>query len=248
MIAAQRYPVKPTYCCKWNAKLDLTFSAADEAFRQDVRRFVADKLPGDIRQKVENGHVLGKDDYARWQKLLHERGWIAPNWPLEYGGAGWIATQRYIFEEECAAGGTPLLSPFGLMMVAPVIIKSGNDAQKSKYLPRILSSDDWWCQGYSEPNAGSDLASLQTRAVRDGDFYIVNGAKTWTTQAQYADLIFCLFRTDGSGKKQEGISFLLIDMHDPGVSVRPITTIDGGQEINEMWFDDVRVPVENLIG
>ena len=134
------------------------------------------------------------------------------------------------------------------MMVAPVIIKFGNDAQKSKYIPRILSSDDWWCQGYSEPNAGSDLASLQTRAVRDGDFYIVNGAKTWTTQAQYADLIFCHFRTDRSGKKQEGISFLLIDMHDPGVSVRPITTIDGGQEINEMWFDDVRVPVENLIG
>ena len=228
--------------------MDLTFSAADEPFRQDVRRFVADKLPGNIRQKVENGHVLGKDDYVRWQKLLHERGWIAPNWPLEYGGTGWTATQRYIFEEECTAGGTPLLSPFGLTMVAPVIIKFGNDAQKSKYLPRILSSEDWWCQGYSEPNAGSDLASLQTRAVRDGDYYIVNGAKTWTTQAQYADLIFCLVRTDGSGKKQEGISFLLIDMHDPGISVRPITTIDGGQEINEVWFDDVRVPVENLIG
>ena len=228
--------------------MDLTFSAADEPFRQDVRRFVADKLPGNIRQKVENGHVLGKDDYVRWQKLLHERGWIAPNWPLEYGGTGWTATQRYIFEEECAAGGTPLLSPFGLTMVAPVIIKFGNDAQKSKYLPRILSSEDWWCQGYSEPNAGSDLASLQTRAVRDGNYYIVNGAKTWTTQAQYADLIFCLVRTDGSGKKQEGISFLLIDMHDPGISVRPITTIDGGQEINEVWFDDVRVPVENLIG
>ena len=183
-----------------------------------------------------------------WQKLLHERGWIAPNWPIEYGGTGWSAIQRYIFDEECAAAGTPPLSPFGLMMVAPVIMKFRNDAQKSYYLPRILSSEDWWCQGYSEPNAGSDLASLQTRAVRDGDHYVVNGAKTWTTHAQYADLIFCLVRTDGSGKKQEGISFLLMDMHDPGVTVRPITTIDGGQEINEVWFDDVRVPNENLIG
>ena len=228
--------------------MDLTFTPAEESFRQEVRHFVADKLPGDIRRKVENGLFLGKEDYMCWQKLLHERGWIAPNWPIEYGGTGWSAIQRYIFDEECAAAGTPPLSPFGLMMVAPVIMKFGNDAQKSYYLPRILSSEDWWCQGYSEPNAGSDLASLQTRAVRDGDHYVVNGAKTWTTHAQYADLTFCLVRTDGSGKKQEGISFLLMDMHDPGVTVRPITTIDGGQEINEVWFDDVRVPNENLIG
>ena len=228
--------------------MDLDFSPDEEVFRNEIRDFVVEKLPDDIKRKVEGGLFLGKDDYVRWQKLLYERGWIAPNWPIEFGGTGWTATQRYIFEEECAAGGAPPLSPFGLMMVAPVIIKFGNDAQKGHYLPRILSSEDWWCQGYSEPNAGSDLASLQTRAHRDGDHYVVNGAKTWTTHAQYADLIFCLVRTDASGKKQEGISFLLMDMHDPGISVRPITTIDGGQEINEVWFDDVRVPVENLVG
>ena len=228
--------------------MDLTFSPAEEAFRKEVSSFVAEKLPDDIKRKVENGLFLGKEDYVRWQKLLHEREWIAPSWPVEHGGTGWTATQRYIFEEACAAGGAPPLSPFGLMMVAPVIMKFGNATQKDHYLPRILSSDDWWCQGYSEPNAGSDLASLQTSAIRDGDHYVVNGAKTWTTHAQYADLIFCLVRTDGTGKKQEGISFLLIDMHDPGVSVRPIATIDGGREINEVWFDDVRVPLENLIG
>ena len=228
--------------------MDLTFTPGEEAFRQEVRAFIASALPADIKRKVENGLFLAKDDFVRWQKLLFQRGWIAPNWPIEYGGTGWSATQRYIFEEACAAGGAPPCSPFGLGMVAPILMKFGSDAQKSHYLPRVLSSEDWWCQGYSEPNAGSDLAALQTRAMREGDHYVVNGAKTWTTHAQYADMIFCLVRTDSSGKKQEGISFLLVDMDDPGVSVRPITTIDGGQEINEVWFDNVRVPAENLVG
>ncbi len=228
--------------------MDLGFSEEEQAFREEVRAFVADKLPADIKRKVENGLRLEKDDYLRWQKALYERGWAAPDWPTEHGGPGWRPLQRYILEEECALGGAPMVIAFGLSMVGPVIIAFGDEAQKARYLPRILSSEDWWCQGYSEPGAGSDLASLRMRAVRDRDSYVVNGSKTWTTFAQYADMMFCLVRTDSSGKKQEGISFLLIDMKSPGVTVRPIVTFDGGQEINEVFFENVRVPAENLVG
>ncbi len=228
--------------------MQLTLSPEEESFRQEVRAFVAEKLPADIKRKVEMGLNLGKADHVTWQTLLYERGWAAPNWPVEHGGPGWSPMQRYLFEEELAMGATPRIIPFGLQMVAPVIMAFGTTEQKERYLPRILSSQDWWCQGYSESGSGSDLASLKTRATRDGDHYVVQGAKTWTTYAQHADLMFCLVRTDDSGKKQEGISFLLIDMRAPGVTVRPITTIDGGQEINEVFLDEVRVPAENLVG
>ncbi|MCH8183071.1 MAG: acyl-CoA dehydrogenase family protein [Proteobacteria bacterium] len=228
--------------------MDLTFNRDEQAFRGEVRRFVAERLPADVKHKVENGLRLEKDDYLRWQKALYEKGWAAPGWPVEHGGPGWTPVQGYIFEQECALGDAPAVMPFGLNMVGPVIIEFGSEAQKARFLPRILSSEDWWCQGYSEPGAGSDLASLKMSAVRAGDHYAVNGAKTWTTLAQYADMIFCLVRTSASGKKQEGISFLLIDMKSPGVTVRPIVTFDGGQEINEVFFEDVEVPAENLVG
>ena len=228
--------------------MDLTFSQDEQAFREEVQRFVAEKLPADVKHKVENGLRLEKDDYLRWQKALYGKGWAAPGWPVEHGGPGWTPVQRYVFEQECALGGAPTVISFGLYMVGPVIIEFGSEAQKARFLPRILSSEDWWCQGYSEPGAGSDLASLKMRALREGDHYVVNGAKTWTTLAHYADMIFCLVRTSTSGKKQEGISFLLIDMKSPGVTVRPIVTFDGGQEINEVFFEDVNVPVENLVG
>ena len=228
--------------------MDLTFSQDEQAFREEVQRFVAEKLPADVKHKVENGLRLEKDDYLRWQKALYGKGWAAPGWPVEHGGPGWTPVQRYVFEQECALGGAPTVISFGLYMVGPVIIEFGSEAQKARFLPRILSSEDWWCQGYSEPGAGSDLASLKMRALREGDHYVVNGAKTWTTLAHYADMIFCLVRTSTSGKKQEGISFLLIDIKSPGVTVRPIVTFDGGQEINEVFFEDVNVPVENLVG
>jgi alkylation response protein AidB-like acyl-CoA dehydrogenase len=177
-----------------------------------------------------------------------KQGWVAPAWPVQYGGPGWNATQRHIWEEECAAAGTPAILPFGINMVAPVIMAFGNDEQKAYYLPRILNCDDWWCQGYSEPGAGSDLASLKTTAERVGDHYIVNGQKTWTTLGQHADMIFCLVRTDSTVRKQEGISFLLIDMKTPGITVRPIIMLDEDHEVNEVFFDNVKVPVTNLIG
>lgn len=227
-------------------ELKLTDQEAD--FRREVHAFVEESLPPDIKRKVELGLRLQKQDYVGWQKILHEKGWIAPNWPVEHGGTGWTPKQRFIFEEELGLGAAPPIVAFGLHMVGPVLIAFGDEAQKAKYLPRVLASEDWWCQGYSEPGAGSDLASLKTRAVRDGEDYVVNGAKTWTTYAQYADMIFCLVRTSDAGKKQEGISFLLIDMKTPGITVRPITTIDGGQEINEVFLDDVRVPAANLVG
>ncbi len=229
--------------------MDLEFSESDNAFRQEVRTFIRDNLPADIRRKMENDLELARDDYVTWQRILYKRGWMAPNWPAEHGGTGWTPVQRYIFEQELAYGHTPRVLPFGVSMVGPVIIAFGNNDQKNRYLPRILSSDDWWCQGYSEPGSGSDLASLRTRAVRDGNHYVVNGQKTWTTLAQYADMIFCLVRTDPeAAKPQEGISFLLIDMHSPGITVQPIVTIDGGHEVNSVFFEDVRVPVENLVG
>jgi alkylation response protein AidB-like acyl-CoA dehydrogenase len=228
--------------------MDLNFSPEEEAFRREVRNFIHDNLPANLKGKVRRGDLESRDDYLAWHKILHARGWVAPGWPKQYGGPGWTVTQRYIFNEECAEAETPMILPFGVAMVGPVIYTFGNDEQKQKYLPRILSGEDWWCQGYSEPGAGSDLASLKTRAVREGDHYIVNGQKTWTTLAQFADWIFCLVRTDTSVKQQEGITFLLIDMKTPGITVKPIIVLDGAREVNEVFFDDVKVPVENRIG
>jgi len=232
--------------------MDLNFTADEEAHRAEVRRFLQDKLPADLADKVKNGKRLRKDDFVRWQKILHERGWGATMWPKEFAGTGWSAVQQHIFDEECAAAGTPLQLPFGLKMVAPVIMAFGSQEQQQYFLPRIASGQDWWCQGYSEPGAGSDLVSLKTRAERqssaDGDYYLVNGQKTWTTLAQHADWIFCLVRSATEGRPQESISFLLIDMKTPGITVRPIIMLDGEHEVNEVWFEDVRVPAQNLIG
>ncbi|WP_111735823.1 acyl-CoA dehydrogenase family protein [Roseovarius amoyensis] len=228
--------------------MNLEFSAEDIAFRDEVRQFFATKYPQDVIAKNEAFVELSKDDYVRAQKALHARGWAGPNWPVEYGGTGWSHTQRYIFFKEMGASGAPWVSPFGLMMVAPVIYTFGTTEQKERFLPDILASNVWWCQGYSEPGAGSDLAALRTSAVRDGDHYVVNGAKMWTTYAQYADWMFCLVRTDASGRKQQGITFLLFPMDSPGITVRPIITVDGTHEVNEVIFDNLRVPVENRVG
>ena len=228
--------------------MDLEFTDELRDFQQEVRGFIEERLPGDIRTKVERFLTLGKDDYLRWQDILAERAWLVYSWPVEYGGTGWSPVQRYIFEEEMGRANAPRIIPFGPKMVGPVIYTFGGDAQKAKYLPAIAGNETWWCQGYSEPDAGSDLASLRTRAVRDGDHYVVNGTKTWTTTAQWADMMFCLARTDTEVKPQEGISFVLIDMRTPGVEVRPIVTIDGGREINTVYLTDVKVPVENRIG
>jgi alkylation response protein AidB-like acyl-CoA dehydrogenase len=228
--------------------MNLDFSAEEMAFRDEVRSFFAGEYPQDVIIKNVNWVELGKDDYVRAQKALHARGWAAPNWPRQYGGTGWSHTQRYLFFKEMGASGAPWIIPFGMMMVAPVIYTFGSEEQKARFLPGILSSDVWWCQGYSEADAGSDLAALRTSAVRRGNDYVVNGAKMWTTMAQHADWIFCLVRTDASGRKQEGISFLLIPMSTPGITVRPVITVDGGHEVNEVVFEDVRVPVENRIG
>lgn len=232
--------------------MDLAFSAGDIAFREEVRRFVNENLPPHIRHKVMNGIHLDRDDHVLWQRTLHHRGWGGVGWPREFGGPGWTPTELYIFEEECAQAGAPRLISFGLKMIAPVLMAFGNPEQQARYLPKIMAAEEWWCQGYSEPGAGSDLASLKTRArlVKSGDdeYYIVNGQKTWTTLGQYADWIFCLVRTDPDAKPQRGISFLLIDMKSPGVTVRPIITLDGAHEVNEVWLEDVRVPVANRIG
>ena len=228
--------------------MDIHFTPEELAFRSEVRAFLGQNLPADLAEKVRLGRRLAKEGHQRWQKILNQKGWYAVNWPVEHGGTGWSVVQKHIFDEECAAAGAPRLVAFGVNMVAPVIIKFGTQTQKDYYLPRILRSEDWWCQGYSEPGAGSDLASLKTRAERDGDHYLVNGQKTWTTLGQHANRIFCLVRTDPSAKKQEGISFLLIDMDTPGITVRPIITLDGEHEVNEVFFDNVRVPVENLVG
>jgi alkylation response protein AidB-like acyl-CoA dehydrogenase len=228
--------------------MDLTFSPEENAFREEVRRFVAEKLPDGIRDKVMNGVHLNREEHVLWQRTLHARDWGGVGWPKEFGGPGWTPTEQYIFEEECAAAGAPRLISFGLKMIAPVLMAFGTPAQQQRFLPKIMSAEEWWCQGYSEPGSGSDLASVKTRAVREGDHYIVNGQKTWTTLGQYADWIFCLVRTDPAAKKQSGISFLLIDMNTPGVTVRPIITLDGAHEVNEVWLEEVKVPVENLIG
>lgn len=226
----------------------LEFTEQEQEFRRVVRGFLQEQLSADISHKVLNDIELGREDYVLWQRKLHERGWGGMAWPVEFGGAGWNSVQQYIFEEESALAGAPRLIPFGIKMVAPVIMAFGTAAQQRRFLPPISSGSQWWCQGYSEPGAGSDLASLKTRAVREGDSYVVNGQKTWNTLGQYADWIFCLVRTDTQAKPQSGITFLLIDMKSPGVSVRPIRLMDGGHEVNDVWFEDVRVPVENRIG
>ncbi|SEP07821.1 pimeloyl-CoA dehydrogenase, large subunit [Methylobacterium sp. ap11] len=228
--------------------MDLRFTPEERAFRQEVRTFFQENLPQEIRQKLIDGRHPSKDDIVIWQKILNKKGWAVPNWPVEWGGTGWDPVRQYIFLDELQSFPAPSPLQFGVYMVGPVIAQFGNEAQKKHFLPRIANIDDWWCQGFSEPGSGSDLASLKTKAVREGDQYIVNGQKTWTTLGQYADWIFCLVRTDATVKKQEGISFLLIDMKTPGITVRPIQTIDGGHEVNEVFFDDVKVPVENLVG
>jgi alkylation response protein AidB-like acyl-CoA dehydrogenase len=232
--------------------MDLNFTPEEEAFRAEVRAFLADKLPGRLAEKVSSGRHLSKADMEEWHAILNERSWLANHWPTRYGGPGWNAVQKFIFDNECALAHAPRIEPFGVNMLGPVLIKYGSEAQKQRWLPRILDGSDWWCQGYSEPGAGSDLASVKTTALRgsdvQGDHYIVNGQKTWTTLGQHANMIFCLVRTDPKVKKQEGISFLLVDMTTPGVEVRPIITLDGGREVNEVFFTDVRVPAENLVG
>ena len=228
--------------------MDLHYTAGETAFRDTVRAFLDTHLPADLQRKVRQHLRLNRDDYVRWHKIVAKQGWAAPAWPVEYGGTGWTAVQRHIWEDECARAATPPILPFGVNMVAPVIMAFASAEQKAYYLPRILNCDDWWCQGYSEPGAGSDLASLKTTAERDGDHYIVNGQKTWTTLGQHADMIFCLVRTDSTVRKQEGISFLLIDMKTPGITVRPIIMLDEEHEVNEVFFDNVRVPVSNLVG
>lgn len=228
--------------------MNADFTAEELAFQAEVREFLANEFPAELKAKVDKRIRLSKDEIVAWQKILHKKGWMAPNWPQEYGGTGWTPTQKYIFSTEMGLVGAPEPTPFGVTMVAPVIMAYGTEEQKQRFLPDILESNVWWCQGYSEPNAGSDLASLKTMAVRDGDHYVVNGNKTWNTYGQYADWIFCLVRTDNSVKKQEGISFLLIDMKSPGITLKPIVLLDGHAEVNEVFFDDVRVPVENLIG
>jgi alkylation response protein AidB-like acyl-CoA dehydrogenase len=228
--------------------MDLTFTAEEEAFRNEVRAFVHEHLSAETRVKIENGTPLARADYDAWQRALYERGWGAPSWPREFGGPGWTQVQQYLFEQECAAGGAPRAIPFGPKMVAPVLMAFGSAEQRERFLPKILSGQHWWCQGYSEPGAGSDLASLATRAERDGDDYVVTGQKTWNTLGHFADWIFCLVRTATTGKPQAGISFLLIDMRSPGITVRPILTLDGAHEVCEIWFDNVRVPAPNLVG
>jgi alkylation response protein AidB-like acyl-CoA dehydrogenase len=229
--------------------VDLEFSPEEIAFRAEVRAFIAENYPAELRGKQDEGDELGKEDFLSWHRVLAKKGWIAPAWPVEYGGTGWTATQRFIWSEETARADCIRIMPFGITMVGPVIYTFGTPEQKAHYLPRILSGEDWWCQGYSEPGAGSDLASLRTRAVQDGDHYVVNGQKTWTTMAQYADWGFFLVRTDlnPETKQQEGISFLLIDMKSPGITVRPIITLGGEHEVNEVFLEDVRVPVANRV-
>src|SRR5271165_1692938 len=228
--------------------MHLEFTLQECAFREEVRSFLREHLPQDLRDKVRGGVPLERAEYMRWQRCLHDRGWGAMAWPREFGGAAWNAVQQYIFEEEAAMADAPAILPFGVRMVAPVLIAFGSAAQQRRFLPPISAGEAWWCQGYSEPGSGSDLASLRTRAVREGDHYVVNGQKTWNTLGHHADWIFCLVRTDTEAKAQSGISFLLIDMKSPGITVRPIQLLDGGREVSEVWFENVRVPVENRVG
>lgn len=228
--------------------MDLAFTPEEQAFRDEVRTWVRANLPEDIANKVRNDLHLTRDDMQRWAKILGKKGWLGYGWPKEFGGPGWSAVQKHLFEEECALAGTPRIVPFGPVMVAPVIMAYGSPEQQKRFLPGIASGEVWWSQGYSEPGSGSDLASLKTRAERVGDKYIVNGQKTWTTLGQYGDWMFNLVRTSTEGKPQTGISFLLLDMKSPGVTVRPIKLLDGGHEVNEVFFDNVEVPADQLIG
>jgi alkylation response protein AidB-like acyl-CoA dehydrogenase len=228
--------------------MDLDYSPDELAFRDEVRGWLQSNLPADLKDKVARYAHLSRDDLLRWHRILAQKGWVAPAWPQEWGGTGWNLVQRYIFEEELGYAGGPPLVPFGLAMCAPVLLRFGTEAQKQRFLPRIYQGEDFWCQGYSEPGSGSDLASLKTRAVREDGHYVVNGQKIWTTLAHYADWIFCLVRTDpATERRQEGISFLLMDMKTPGITVRPLVLMDGGHEVNEVFFDDVRVPLENRV-
>ena len=229
--------------------MHVTFGAEDLAVQNEVRAFFRDEYPAEIRAAVDSGEEISPEMQIRWQKLLYEKGWAAPNWPVEYGGTGWTPVQKYIYAREEGLANAPIIVPFGLNMVGPVIYTFGSEEQKQRFLPDILASNVWWCQGYSEPGAGSDLASLKTRADRVGDNYVVNGTKTWTTLGQHADWIFCLARTSSDvARRQEGISFILIDMQSPGVTMTPIITLDGKHEVNEVHFDNVEVPAENLVG
>jgi pimeloyl-CoA dehydrogenase large subunit len=228
--------------------MDLNFTPDEIAFRDEARRFFRTEIPLSIRSKVLEGKALKKEDYVTSLRILNARGWAAPHWPKEWGGQDWSPAQIYLYQDELQLAGVPLPLSFNISMIGPVIAQFGTEAQKRRFLPRAANLDDWWCQGFSEPGAGSDLASLRTSARREGDSYVVNGQKTWTTLAQHADWIFCLVRTDPTAKKQQGISFLLIDMKTPGIQVRPIRTIDGSAEVNEVFFDEVVVPAENLVG
>lgn len=228
--------------------MNLIFDTDESVFRDEVRQFLAERLPAGLATKVAGGLHPSKEELEEWHAILHRQGWLAAGWPQAYGGPGWDPVRKYIFDLECGIANAPRLVPFGISMLGPVLLQYGTDEQKNHWLPRILDGSDWWCQGYSEPGAGSDLADLKTTALRDGDHYVVNGQKTWTTWAQHANMIFALVRTDTSAKKQMGISFLLIDMSSPGIEVRPIITLDGAHEINEVFFTDVRVPVKNLVG
>jgi alkylation response protein AidB-like acyl-CoA dehydrogenase len=227
--------------------MNLDFSPEDIAFRNEVRTFIEENYPQNLRDKRDEGEELAKEDHLSWHRILAKKGWVAPSWPKEWGGTGWTPTQKYIGSEEQARADTIPILPFGINMVSPVIYTFGSQEQKERFLPPTYNGDIWWCQGYSEPGSGSDLASLKTRAVRDGDHYIVNGQKTWTTLAQHADWGFFLVRTDPDAKPQSGISFLLIDMKSPGVTVRPIITMDGAHEVNEVFLDNVKVPVDQRI-
>ena len=229
--------------------MDLNLSRAELAFRDEVRAWLSANLPAELKDKVVRYQALGKDELRRWHRILAAKGWVAPSWPREWGGNDWSIVQRYLFEEECGYAGAPQLPPFGLAMCAAVLVRFGTPAQQRRFLPRIYQGDDFWCQGYSEPGSGSDLASLRTSAVLRGDHYVVNGQKTWTTLAHISDWIFCLVRTggDAQAKKQEGISFLLIDMKTPGITVRPLVLMDGGREVNEVFFDDVAVPADQVV-
>jgi alkylation response protein AidB-like acyl-CoA dehydrogenase len=228
--------------------MDLNFTAEELDFRRTIREWVAANLPADLSHKVHHAMRLTREDMQRWARILGRQGWLGWAWPKAFGGPGWNAVQRHLFEEECALAGAPRVVPFGPVMVAPVIMAFGTPAQQRRFLPGIASGEVWWSQGYSEPGSGSDLASLKTRAERRGDYYVVNGQKTWTTLGQYGEWIFCLVRTSSEGKPQTGISFLLIDMKSPGITVRPIITLDGEHEVNEVWFDNVEVPADQLVG
>ncbi len=228
--------------------MNFDYSEKEKVFRDDVKKWLKETLPSTLSEKVKKYQRLNREDYEIFMKNLNDRGWLAWHWPTEYGGTGWSAIEKYIFEEEIINASAPRIVPFGVNMLGPVLIEFGTEEQKKYYLPRILNNEDWWAQGYSEPGAGSDLASLKTRAINHGDHYIVNGQKTWTTLGQYANKIFCLVKTDINSKPQSGISFLLIDMDTPGIEVKPIVTLDGEHEVNEVWFTDVKVPKKNLVG